>query len=247
MRPLINLQELKKDLRMRGMFLLFHANSVETSITFARHGMLFSRERCEKEEYPQSPQYTDNLNKTYGIFNDLFLNFSDLHNIEGPNKYGPISFQFKANETLDYLSSNNFPTSITQVNPHLWQKANVSKSDRWRADFHSVLPYQPNDQKRKTYTDGWPDLVISSQEGALPLSLLNRIIVDAYPLRPTFYLQVRNILLNCLKGHHLDIPILQRRNCKSECKCQDRKKLVSKQFRNKYVTGKWEKEFGKVG
>ncbi|MCB0343402.1 MAG: hypothetical protein KDD59_14280 [Bdellovibrionales bacterium] len=99
----------------------------------------------------------------------------------------------------------------------------------------------------RKWTEGWPDLVVSIPNGRMPLSLLDRIIVDTYPKKPNFFTQVESILQTCLNGHQLDIPIISRKYCKKDCECQDLNKLASINLKTKYVTGKWEREFGKVG
>ncbi|MDO9069030.1 MAG: hypothetical protein Q7W05_11315, partial [Deltaproteobacteria bacterium] len=87
-------QEVHLFLAAGGINYLHHANSVKTSNSIIRLGALASRGAVEKNELPQSWQYSDAADKKYGIWNDVFLDAPDFHRrISNPNQYGPVTFE----------------------------------------------------------------------------------------------------------------------------------------------------------
>lgn len=74
---------------------LHHANTVLTSLTFAKLGGLVSRSRAVAENHPQTEQYTDDDDRVFGIFDKLFLDPLDIHEQKyRRNLYGPVTFVF---------------------------------------------------------------------------------------------------------------------------------------------------------
>lgn len=65
--------EIKQILISKQINYLYHSNTVETSITFLRHGGLLSRGAVEKNGLNQTPQRSDEIDKQLGIYNDIFL------------------------------------------------------------------------------------------------------------------------------------------------------------------------------
>lgn len=97
---------------------LFHANTALTSLTFFEAGRLLSRQQVAEMELKQTRQYTDNKDKKFQIFNDIFMDVVDIHVQAGDyNKYGPVLFEFPLNLL------NKYPfvfVRITRCNPSDW-------------------------------------------------------------------------------------------------------------------------------
>ena len=92
---------------------LYHVNSVTTSLAFIRDGALFSR-KYGVENYPemQTPQRTDDKDKIYGIFNDIFMDMNDSRQItKRMSPYGPVSFVLDAE---NILLNDNYCKRINQ-------------------------------------------------------------------------------------------------------------------------------------
>lgn len=65
--------EIKSILKAKGVENLFHANTVCTAITFLKYGGLLSRGAVENMGLIQTSQISDNDDKKYGVFYDIFL------------------------------------------------------------------------------------------------------------------------------------------------------------------------------
>lgn len=110
------LYELLKD---QGVEKLYHANTVATSLTFIEEGGLLSREYIEKKELYQTPQTSDAKDKLFDVFDDIFLDTTDLHkHFHRQNHYGPVLFQF----SLELLLDENIEIWVTKDNPIYWSK-----------------------------------------------------------------------------------------------------------------------------
>jgi hypothetical protein len=69
-------------------------------LTFIEAKALLSRHYVEVNGLLQTPQYTDEKDKSLGIWDSVFLDGYDLHLPFGVNYYGPVLFVMK----LDLLS-----------------------------------------------------------------------------------------------------------------------------------------------
>lgn len=112
-------QEVYRILRSRNVLNLFHANSVKTSISLLRLGGLASRKAVEQASLAQTSQYTDAIDKKFGIWGDVFMDTVDIHDrISDRNKYGPVSF------VMDISFLNHLPETtrvlVTRLNPSKW-------------------------------------------------------------------------------------------------------------------------------
>jgi len=243
MRISLPANNLKTELATRGFKHLFHANSVETSITFFRHGAIFSRKYCEDSKIPQSSQWSDKKDKEFDIYNDIFLNFHDLHrNFSSPNDYGPVLFCFNAIKTLNFIIDTCIGLSLTKKQPHKWLKSDAPK-DRWRSSISDLFPHPAMSAKAR-HINGWPDLVISAE--TLPLDLVDAVVVDKHHTSNTFNNQLQSIFQNCVDGHKLPIKIYQRKFCKLNCACKTNQYIKSKNLECKYEAGNWQSIYGKI-
>jgi hypothetical protein len=121
--------EVYKILSRHGVTSLFHANTVTTSCSFLKLGGLASRACLVEKGMSQTDQISDDGDKEFGVWNDIFTDGVDIHE-RGTirNIYGPVLFQLP----LDIL--NNLPSSsevmVTRRNPLYW--ANIPlEADRY--------------------------------------------------------------------------------------------------------------------
>jgi hypothetical protein len=128
----VNGPEVLVVLRERGIERLYHANSVSTSCTFLRQGGLVSRGTAEANRWPQTPQYTDDVDRRYGIWFDVFVDSDDYHRrISNRNQYGPVSFALDT-QFLQELPAGS-EVHVTRANPTKWAP-NQAYGDRYYAD-----------------------------------------------------------------------------------------------------------------
>ena len=115
-------------LKEKNIDFLFHANTVATACTFIEQGGLLSRGAVEDSGLLQTPQMSDELDKKYNVWNDIFFDSIDLHKkFKRQNYYGPVLFKFDVN----ILASPNMPELwITRDNPTRWNYKQTD-SDRY--------------------------------------------------------------------------------------------------------------------
>ncbi|WP_449073546.1 hypothetical protein [Ruminococcus sp.] len=110
--------EIKSILKTKGVENLFHANTVCTAITFLKYGGLLSRGAVENMGLIQTSQISDNDDKKYGVFYDIFFDSVDIHKRTNKlNKYGPLTFVYNL-DVIDSLPEGS--VKITKKNPIHW-------------------------------------------------------------------------------------------------------------------------------
>lgn len=131
----INPKTVYRILSEKGVSNLYHANTVDTSITFIKHRALLSRHYVEANELIQTPQKSDDTDKVVGVWDHVFLDGADLHNLyRRPNNYGPVLFKMK----LDMLLAQHMsPMLVTKSNPWYW-KANTLDELKYYADAEEI-------------------------------------------------------------------------------------------------------------
>lgn len=72
-------QEVRRVLAARGVESLHHANTVRTAGTFLRAGGLMSRGAVEDLGLDQTPQGSDEADRRYEVWYDIFLDRVDIH------------------------------------------------------------------------------------------------------------------------------------------------------------------------
>lgn len=193
---------------------LHHANSVATACQFLRSRSLMSRGTVERLGITQTPQSSDDLDKRYGIWFDVFADSVDIHNrARRANAYGPVMFVF---DTELINRSYTGRIWVTKLNPTKW--AGKSEKQRW---------FQDKEDLKDNLTKGTFDqmLVFRHCGGELPFKkFLKRIVLDN-PQRTTdedvdLYSMAVGALRLAMSDSGLDIPI-ERRVCRAGCKCND--------------------------
>jgi hypothetical protein len=169
----LNKQELYEILASKGIQNLYHANTISTSITFLNQKNLLSRKFVIDNNLFQTEQYSDELDKKFNIWDDIFLDAMDIHSeFKRPNKYGPVLFSFN----LDLLLSSDVnKIRITKVNPVHW-KEHQNENDWYYSDLNEFNDNYKNGNKLK---DVGSMIIIKDINGKFPLNPhLNKIILD---------------------------------------------------------------------
>ncbi|WP_146228875.1 hypothetical protein [Mesonia sp. K7] len=179
----LNTLELYNILSKKGITHLYHANTVSTSITFLNHKNLLSRKYVEDNQLFQTTQYSDKKDKKMGIYNDIFLDFVDIHEEwKRHNKYGPFLFAF----SIELLKSDKIKNlRITKKNPVYW-KITENEKDRY---YTSLKDFDDNYRKGNRLKDVGSMIILKDLNGKLPLRPhLKKFIFD----NPNLFVNYKN-------------------------------------------------------
>lgn len=164
----MSLKSIKQILMAKGVHYLYHANTVATSCTFIKNGGLFSREAIEKRNLYQTYQKSDQTDKIFDVYNDIFFDSIDIHeSIRRINFYGPVLFVY----TIDILDTipDNF-IKITKSNPIYWDY-NTKEKDKY---------FNTNEELEALFQKGnfQQHITLKNQHTPLPFDHLEKIILD---------------------------------------------------------------------
>lgn len=198
----------------KGIDLLYHANTVTTSLAFLQLGGLASRERVERDGFRQTEQYTDNTDKRDGIWNDVFTDTVDIHaRIRNANDYGPVLFVLNA-AVLTALPAQT-EIWVTRTNPCKWT-AGLQTCDRY---------FQTTAQLATGLTKGTFDQIITFRvtNGVIPFgAYLQDIILDnlrvSHADGEERFIVAQRALRTAARTGRITTSIT-RRNCGSDCRC----------------------------
>lgn len=126
--------EIKQVLLNKNVQHLYHTNTVETSISFLKCNGLMSRGYCQDKNLPQTYQYTDNSDKRYGIFYDIFFDSIEIQERTGISYYGPVMFVYSI-DVLDTVKEGHI--RITKMNPEKWTP-NMSISEKYFMNINEL-------------------------------------------------------------------------------------------------------------
>lgn len=197
----------------KGINELHHANSVATACQFIRSKSLMSRGTVERLGISQTPQSSDDIDKRYGIWFDVFVDSVDIHSrASRANVYGPVMFVF---DTELIEKSYTGRIWVTKLNPTKW--SGKSDTERWfqdKTDLAGNLVRGRFDQM----------IVLRHCGGQLPFKkYLKKIILDDPKLKTeddvNFYSMAVGALRLAMQDAGLEIPI-ERRKCKTGCVCR---------------------------
>ncbi len=164
----LNNQELYNFFVEKQILALYHANTVGTSITYFSNGGLMSRGLVERTGIFQTPQSSDDIDKVLDVWDDVFIDTTDLHSFFGrENHYGPILFEFDR----ELIKDETFEFWITKNNPIYWNK-DTSLENRY---------FQSMDELREKW-DGIARqrkmITIRKANSPILFKYVRRIIVD---------------------------------------------------------------------
>lgn len=169
----LNKNELYEILSSKGIQNLYHANTIATSITFLNEKNLLSRKYVAENGLFQTNQYSDEVDKKFNIWDDIFLDAMDIHTeFKRPNKYGPFLFSF---DTSLLKSDDVQNIRITKSNPVYW-KLSQSESDWYYSDLNEFNDKYKKGNKLK---DVGSMIILRDINGKFPLRPhINRLILD---------------------------------------------------------------------
>lgn len=202
-----------ESLENKGVSEIHHANSVITACQFLRQGSLMSRGNIERKGLFQTAQKSDDLDKKYGIWFDVFVDSVDIHDrAKRANAYGPVMFVFDAKLIEKAYTGRVW---VTKLNPTKWE--GKSREERW---FSSA------DDLDSNFVKGRFDqmIVFRHSGGELPFNeFLKEIILDDPEITRKkdgldyFSMSYGALLLSMTEGG-IDVPI-RKRSCKKKCSC----------------------------
>lgn len=166
-------EEIKEVLRFHRAYTLYHVNSVSTSLSFLKHGGLYSRQQMELHHYIQTPQDSDAQDKALGIYNDIFFDMCDIHYQAGNIVYyGPVQFQFDL-DVLDEAPENSI--WVTKENPIRWGWKMRPEANYFLSKEELLTSYQYNPTNFGQHT------TIHDFSGAISFKHLTSIVIDYLP------------------------------------------------------------------
>ena len=145
----LNHKEVRKVLENKGISNLYHANTTKTALTFIKTGGLLSRGAVEYYKLEQTPQNSDQIDKEFNVWNDIFLDSTDLHRrFNRQNHYGPILFKFG----LEVLNQDFLlPLWITKDNPIYWV-SNQSNKEKYIQNLYELDSLYSNGSYKEMIT-----------------------------------------------------------------------------------------------
>lgn len=197
----------------KGIDSLHHANTLQTSCLFLQRGRLLSRGSAEEMGLIQTPQRSDDLDKRYAIWHDVFLDSVDIHErASRRNLYGPVLFRFELEVLLDAQIRSIW---ITRKNPTDWRDHD-KREDRY---FSSVDEFA----QRYSKGDFGSMFMLRHNGGSLKLSpYLKDIVLDAPDISDDdvelYSHSVGALRLSAWQGGLRNLAIV-RRKCLRFCKC----------------------------
>ena len=218
-----------KTLSNKGVKFVHHANSVLTSCQFLRQGTLMSRGSIEQKKLFQTPQKSDQIDKDYNIWFDLFFDSVDIHDrAKDANAYGPVLFVFDINLLKDVYTCDIW---VSKLNPTKWE--GKSNKDMW---------FSSSEELDSDFTKGRFDQMIILRHcgGVLPFkNFLTKVILDDPKLATEidnvgFYSMAFGALKLAMSEGGINVPI-EKRQCQEKCKCIDKYKLDQKKSTELFV------------
>jgi len=120
----LNNKELYELLVQKNVHFLHHANTVATSLTYIDKNGLMSRGAVEDNNLTQTIQSSDERDKIFGVWHDIFLDTLDLHgHFPRQNHYGPILFRF----STQLILNTDYHIWVTKDNPIYWNEMMTDK------------------------------------------------------------------------------------------------------------------------
>jgi hypothetical protein len=236
-----------KKLMARNIRRLYHANSVETALTYINENALLSREIVVNRGLPQSGQFTDDKDISYGIFGDVFFNLDDQHQrFRRPNSYGPILFRINVGSLFSLIYQNSeAKVNITKRQPHEWESDDKPEM-RWLQEISEMdglfMHPESDPSKRSWRADGnWSDFVVSGFSDGVPLGAVEAILVENIPSIPQLFDEFLECAENLTADRTLLGRIYRRDTCPATCRCSNESSYRKVLADGKGSFGVWKK------
>lgn len=203
--------EIFEVLKNKGIFTLYHADTVITSCSFLKKGYLLSRGELEKLQLPMTDQQSDAQDKKFGLWYDVFVDGIDIHDrIKKRNYYGPVLLCIDSSVLIQKQISS---IKVTKSNPQSWND-NISEKEIY---FQNINEFKYG----YNYGDFQKMFVIPKGSGVVRFNkYLRRIVVDYISLNGThYYAQALKVLKSAAEKGGVSNIKIERRNCADGCKC----------------------------
>lgn len=164
----LNNKELYNFFVAKEILALYHANTVSTSISYFQANGLLSRGAVETLGLNQTPQSSDEIDKVLDVWDDIFIDTTDLHSFfRRENHYGPVLFELDR----ELINDDNFDVWITKNNPIYWN-ADTPLEERY---FQSVEELR---EKWDTIERQRKMITIRKNTSPILFNYVRRVIVD---------------------------------------------------------------------
>lgn len=230
----LNNQELHDFFVEKEILVLYHANTVRTSLTYFQQNGLLSRGAVEKLGLVQTHQSSDEADQVLNVWNDIFLDSTDLHTFFGrQNYYGPILFELD----ISLIQNDNYEIWITKDNPIYWSRDSTNEQ-RYFQNVDELRNNWDNYQRQKK--------MITIRNNATPIlfEYIRKVLVDdprvKIPDGNGDYIHLFNDAAKLIKEQVSDGHILKGkfmiRDCKN-CWCRDNylKQIVPNELKRLFL------------
>jgi hypothetical protein len=147
---------------------LYHSNTTKTSITYFNQNGILSRGAVENLGLNQTKQSSDEADKILNVWNDVFLDSTDLHSFFGrQNYYGPVLFEFD----VSLIRNTDYEFWITKNNPIYWNK-DTALDERYFQDITELN----NDWDK--YSRQKMMITIRNNSSPILFESIRRVVVD---------------------------------------------------------------------
>ena len=211
-----------KVLTSKGVTTLHHANSVTTSCTFLHVKGLASRGFVEKNGLSQTAQpLSDDLDKGFGIWNDVFTDGVDVHyrggRKRGGNDYGPVLFRLPVS-VLTVLPPGSV-VMVAKKNPYRWRNGEPESERYFQTLMELSLCASAGGYRMEDFGH---HVIIRTPTGVLPFSVFPVTIDLDDPKRtlngPDAFEAAAAKLQAAAEASGVDITI-SRHQCQTGCVC----------------------------
>lgn len=133
----------------RNIMHFHHANSLATASSFIRENGLLSRGCIEEKGLFQTEQSSDEIDKKYDVWDDVFVDTVDLHGyFPRQNLYGPVLFRF----SIDILLKDEIDIWITKNNPIYWNQSTTNEEKYFQGIEDVIQSWDNFDTQRRMIT-----------------------------------------------------------------------------------------------
>ena len=203
---------IKRLLLNKGITHLYHVNTVVTSLTYINNGGLLSRGDVVDLNLPQTPQSSDDTDKAFDIFYDIFFDSDDIHErAMRINYYGAVTFKYSV-DVLDAFEDCDI--LITKDNPIRWEHSMSFDELYFTTETEICFGFSKGEFPKH--------ITIKKPHRIVPFHFLEEIIIDEpYDISNEQYQIALSTLQNTLLEYgYSDIPLVTR-ECGSSCTCKD--------------------------
>ncbi len=173
-------------------------NSVITSLTFINNGGLLSGKTVEKRNLTPTNQSSDEIDKKFDIYNDIFFDSVDIHErAKDVNNYGVITFVYSV-DVLDEIA--DYDICVTKENPINWdedipyEKRYFSDADSLYCGFHKG--------------DFGNHITVRNISEPVSFQHLKKIIIDnPGEDRQNYFSPAYAVIENSIENNNIDVPI----------------------------------------